>query len=148
MGRISGFLSAAPGDQLRLLLAAALLHSLRSVFAIGGFARVRRGLIGFSEQVARLVPGNPTPVRIVSAVEVADRRLPGDRTCLIRSSTAEVILCLYGFSPAHRIGVAKEDNGAIAAHSWLELDGDVIIGELDDLARFDPLPSLGAADLA
>lgn len=144
MGRISTFLSANPGDQFRLLLAAALLYLLPVVFSVASFVRAQRGLVWLSEGLARVIPGTPTHLRVVSVVEVADQQLPGERTCLMRSSTAEVLLCLYGFTPDHRIGVTKEENGDIAAHSWLELDGDVIIGELDDLARFDPLPSLDA----
>jgi len=57
-----------------------------------------------------------------------------------------VLLLLYGFAPEHRIGVAKEEDGEISAHSWLKLDDDVIIGELDDHARFDPLPPLEATE--
>lgn len=147
MGRVSAFLSARLGDQVRLLLAAVLLLLLPVVFSVGTFARIRRRLVRLSERVARFVPGTPTHTRVVSAVEVADSHLPGDRKCLTRSSAAEVLLCLYGFAPDHRIGVAKEDDGEIAAHSWLELDDDVIIGDLNDLARFDPLPSLDAADV-
>ncbi len=146
MGRIFSFLSTRLGDQFRLLFAAALLVLLPILFQVGTFARIRRRLVRLSERVARFVPGTPTHTRVVSAVEVADRHLPGDRKCLTRSSAAEVFLCLYGFAPDHRIGVTKEDDGEIAAHSWLELDNEVIIGDLNDLARFDPLPSLDAAD--
>lgn len=146
MGRVSVFLLARLGDQFRLLLTAALLLALPVVFSVGTFAQIRRRLVRISERVARFVPGTPTHTRVVSAVEVADSHLPGDRKCLTRSSAAEVLLYLYGFAPDHRIGVAKESDGGIEAHSWLEFDDDVIMGDLDDLARFDPLPSLDAAD--
>jgi hypothetical protein len=146
MGRVSAFLSVRLGDQFRLLLAAALLLALPVVFFVGTFAQIRRRLVRLSERVARFVPGTPTYTRVVSAVKVADSRFPGNRKCLTRSSAAEVLLRLYGFAPDHRIGVAKEDDGEIEAHSWLEFDDDVIIGDLEDLGRFDPLPSLDAAD--
>jgi len=146
MSQLVRFLSARIGDLCRVFLAGFLLLSLPLVFSFGSFARVRRGLVWLSDRVAWFVPGTPTDRRIVSAVRRADHHLPGRRKCLIRSSTAEVLLVLYGFAPEHRIGVAKEENGEISAHSWLELDGDVIIGELDDLRRFDPLPSLEATE--
>lgn len=142
MNRLLKFLSARIGDQCRLLLAGFLLLLLPVVFSIGSFVQVRQRMMWISKWAARIVPGTPTYIRVVSAVKLADHHLPGSRKCLIRSSTAEVLLLLYEFTPEHRIGVAKEEDGEISAHSWLELDGDVIIGELDDLARFDPLPSL------
>jgi hypothetical protein len=103
-------------------------------------------MIWISKRAVRIVPGTPTHIRVVSAVKLADHHLPGSRKCLTRSSTAEVLLLLYGFAPEHRIGVAKEGDGEISAHSWLKLDDEVIIGELDDHARFDPLPSLEATE--
>jgi len=147
MSRISAFLSAKPGDQFRLLIASALLLSLPFIFPIGSFARIRRVMLRVSERGEWIVQGTPKYSRVVLAVKVADSQLPGSRTCLVRSSTAEVLLRLYGFTPEHRIGVAKEDSGEISAHSWLKLDGEVIIGELDDLPRFDPLPSLDATEV-
>ena len=145
MGRILAFLTAHPGDQFRLFLAGVLLLTLPTVFSVGSFAKDRHRLIGVIKRSAWLIPGSPTHGRIVSAVEVADRHLPGDRTCLIRSSSAEALLCMYKFAPTHRIGVAKETDGEISAHSWLELNGDVIIGDLNELDRFNTLPSLRAA---
>ena len=146
MNRLSKFLSLSVGDQCRLLLAESLLFALPVVFSIGSFARARQKMIWISKRAARIVLGTPTHIRVVSAVKLADHHLPGSRKCLTRSSTAEVLLLLYGFTPEHRVGVMKEDDGAISAHSWLELDDDVIIGELDNLAQFDPLPSLEAAE--
>lgn len=147
MSRISAFLSVRSGDQFRLIYAAVLLISLPAIFSVGSFTRVRQGLIELSKRSAWIVPGTPTHNRIVSAVKVADKNLPGDRTCLIRSSTAEILLYSYGFTPDHRIGVVKEDDGEISAHSWIELNGDVIIGELNELARFNPLPSLDPSEV-
>lgn len=64
----------------------------------------------------------------------------------MRSLTAEALLRLYGFTPKHRIGVAKETETEMKAHSWLEFQDDVLIGELEDLSRYEPLPSLEMAD--
>jgi hypothetical protein len=32
------------------------------------------------------------------------------------------------------------------AHSWLELGDEVLIGDLEDLSQYDPLPSLEMGD--
>lgn len=60
----------------------------------------------------------------------------------MRSLTAEALLRLYAFTPDHRIGVTKEKETDMKAHSWLEIDDNVLIGNLEDLSRYEPLPSL------
>ena len=40
------------------------------------------------------------------------------------------------------IGVAKNELGHIQAHAWVEVDGQVVVGGLPDLSRFQRLPSL------
>lgn len=147
MSRISTFLSAHPGDQFRIVLAAMLLLLLPSIFSIGSFSRVRQRLTEFSKCGAWLVPGTPSHHRIVSAVKIADENLPGDRTCLIRSSTAEVILLIYNFDFNHRIGIVKENDGELSAHSWIKIDGKVVIGKIEELPRFTSLPPLDATEV-
>ena len=146
MTQFSDFLTAQFGDQFRVIFAGVLLSTLPIVFSIGSFHWTRRKTIAFSERIAQIIPGTPTCTRVISAVKVADHHLPGDRKCLIRSSTAEALLLIYGFNPDHRIGVAREDHGEISAHSWIEIDDDILIGNLDDLERFSPLPSLHIAE--
>lgn len=136
------FLSSRPGDQARATLAGFVFAVVSVGFAIEAFPRTRRHLLWFCDVVAPAIPGTPTPERIVSTVDFVDRSLLGERTCLMRSLTAEALLRLYGFTPDHRIGVTKETDTEMKAHSWLELDGNVLIGELDDLAKYTPLPSL------
>ena len=136
------FLSSRPGDQARVALGAALLVSVSIGFAVGSFSRIRRYLLRLCDLAASVVPGTPSPERVVSAVDAADRHVPGHRTCLMRSLTAEALLRLYGFAPDHRIGVTRERDTEMKAHSWLELRDDVLIGDLEDLSRYEPLPSL------
>lgn len=146
MSKVRAFLALPTGDQLRVLAAAALLASLPAVLRLISFACVRRAILWGGWQAERGLRRDPGYTRIVSAVGAADRGLPGSRKCLARSLAAEALLRAYGYAPEHRIGVAKETGGELQAHSWLELDGDVILGDLDDLGRFDPLPSLDAVE--
>lgn len=146
MSRVQTFIKLPTGDQFRVLLAATLLVLLPTALRLGTFVHVRRVTLWSGQQARRIITCDTRYARVVSAVRAADRHLPGSRKCLARSLVAEALLRAYGHVPNHRIGVAKDDNGEIAAHSWLELDGDVILGDLDDLARFDPLPSLDAID--
>ena len=150
-GTIRRFLLSSLGDQLRVSAALVLLVSVSVGFIIGTFSRIRRHLLWACDAVSHLIPGNPTPERIVSAVDVADRLVPGHRTCLMRSLTAEALLRLYGFTPEHRIGVTKEGgteetDTEMKAHSWLELRNDVLIGDVENLSQYEPLPSLEMGD--
>lgn len=139
---LRGFARHRPGDQARLLAAALLLPFVRVAVVVAPFARLRRGLVAIANGVAPLIPGDPAPERVSWAVDVADRYLPGDRTCLMRSLTAETLHRLYGHDVAHRIGVDPSEPGDVAAHSWIERDGEVILGGLEDLDRYEPLGDL------
>jgi len=139
---LSRYRSLTVGDVGRLSVATGLLAILRVSFVVLSFAPTRDRLLEVVSRLAPAIPGTPSPRRVVWAVEVADRRLPGSRTCLMRSLSAEALVRLYGYDPAHRIGVDPGSNDGFAAHSWLEWDGTIIIGDLADLSKYEPLPPL------
>jgi hypothetical protein len=80
--------------------------------------------------------------KIVWAVNVTSRCMPYGVKCLARALTTHVLMNRYGYSPELRIGVAKDEEGKLEAHAWVEYQGEVAIGNLKDLSRFIPLPSL------
>lgn len=140
MNWIERLLARSPADYPRIATAAVLLVSIQVAVAVLSFSRFRGALLRGSTALARVVPGSPPAPRVVWAVEVADAKLPGERKCLVRSLTAEALLRCYGVRPRHRIGVDPEDG--LEAHSWLEHDGTILIGDLEDLSRYEPLPAL------
>lgn len=146
MDRIKSFLSMPVGDRVRLAVAAVQLVVLPVALSTLSFSRVRTVLVRGSIAASRVVPGQPTPYRLARTVEIADRHLPGERTCLVRSLATETLLRLYAHTPSHRIGVKKPEDGSVEAHSWIELDEEVLIGDLDDLSEYTPLPSLNGGD--
>ncbi|MDF5720876.1 MAG: lasso peptide biosynthesis B2 protein [Rhizonema sp. PD37] len=85
--------------------------------------------------------------KIVWAVNVATRYMPGHAKCLARALTTQVLMNSYGYHPELRIGVAKGEGGTLEAHAWIEYQGQVAIGYLTDLSRFIPLPSFEGASL-
>ena len=96
----------------RFLLGAALL--------VGG---VRVGL-------SLLHARDPMPAeRIAWAVAAAGRGIPR-ATCLVQALAAQVLLARHGHVAQLRIGVARATEG-IAAHAWLERDGEPIFGAPD-----------------
>ncbi|EMA70028.1 lasso peptide biosynthesis B2 protein [Halorubrum kocurii] len=144
VGDSTATVSWSPGDPIRFLLAVALLLSLPLVLTNVVMSRTRASLLRISNYGALIVPGDPTAHRVVSAVKIADYYLPGGRTCLVRSLAAETVLRLYAFEPDHQIGVTTESDTPMEAHSWLEYRNEVLIGELNDLDRYEPLASMDA----
>ncbi|GAB1545530.1 hypothetical protein NUACC21_82060 [Scytonema sp. NUACC21] len=98
-----------------------------------------------------LIPIDPTNLvsvgKIVWAVNVASRYMPFGVKCLARALTAQALMNRYGYSSELRIGVAKGEGGKLEAHAWIEYQGRVAIGNLIDLSRFTPLPSLEGVKL-
>lgn len=135
------FSSLPLGDQLRLLSGAVLLVSFSIAFAVGSFSRIRRYLLYVASHISPVVPGSPAPEQVIAAVTTADRYVPGYRTCLMRSLSAEVLLRLYGVVPVHYIGVDNTTD-EFEAHSWLEYEGRILIGDTVDLSKFETLPPL------
>jgi len=79
--------------------------------------------------------------RIVWSVEVASRYVPR-ATCLTQALACQVLLARQS-CPSHlTIGVAKSQQGKLEAHAWLESQGHIVIGGLQDVSRFTPLPPL------
>jgi len=144
MHRVKQFVAAPLSDKVRLVSVSVLLLTLHIALVVFSLSEVRAVLVRGSDFAADGLPGDPTPSRLARTVDVADHHLPGDRTCLVRSVTAETLLRLYGHRPEHRIGVMKDEDGGggIRAHSWIELDGEILIGELEDLSEYSRLPSL------
>jgi Transglutaminase-like superfamily len=76
--------------------------------------------------------------RIVWAVTAAAARVPR-ATCLTQALAASVLLPRYGHDATLRVGVAKDEDGRLRAHAWLESGGVTILGEPEPGA-FQVLP--------
>jgi hypothetical protein len=78
-----------------------------------------------------------TPARIVWALQALSRRLPGKNTCLVQALAAQAMLRRRGYASELRIGVSgRGPTGAIKAHAWVECDGRVVLGQLEDLNSY------------
>ena len=78
-----------------------------------------------------------TPARIAWALGALARRLPGRNTCLVQALAAHAMLRRRGYASELRIGVAgKDPAGGIQAHAWVECEGRVVIGGIEDLGTY------------
>jgi hypothetical protein len=73
-------------------------------------------------------------------VTVAGRYVP-NATCLPQSLAAQVLLGRHGYLTQLRIGFARDKEGRLKAHAWLEKEGEVIVGG-EDYLHYTPLPDI------
>lgn len=93
-----------------------------------------------------LIQSAVSPYKIVSAINLTTRNMPGGAKCLARALTVRTLMSRYGYSPELCIGVAKNEE-IFEAHAWIEYQGQVIVGFLPDLPRYIPLPSIQGVKL-
>lgn len=77
--------------------------------------------------------------RLIWAVEAVTRVLPGGTKCLARALAAQALLLHHHYPAKLCLGVAKDADGKFEAHAWVESEGKIAIGQLQDGERFKPL---------
>jgi hypothetical protein len=133
-------LRALPAADRRLLAETALLMlRVRAGLRLTSFAALRKRLDATGGAATRRASPQ-TPETVAWAVAAIARRLPGT-TCLVQSLAAHALLLRRGYRPRLRIGVRGREGAAVPldAHAWVECDGRVVVGDVDDLAAYDRL---------
>jgi hypothetical protein len=93
------------------------------------FRHVHRGLAAATRRSLRRPRREPrSPERITWAVQAVAARVPR-ASCLTQALAATLLLARHGQSATLRVGVAKNDDGTLRAHAWLESHGRAILGE-------------------
>jgi hypothetical protein len=142
MRQLRNFLNLTTGDRLLLLSTLVLLAILR----LGLWLLPFKTLLALLPRLSQITftPNLSHPIllnKVIWAVNVSSRYMPGGVKCLARALTTKVLLDRLEHPPELRIGVAKGDQGTLEAHAWVEYQGQIIIGNLRDLSRFVPLPA-------
>ena len=126
MTRLLKLWRLTPTERRFLLGAALLVGGVRVGLSLLPFGTLQRILALLACGHAR----DPMPAeRIAWAVAAAGRGIPR-ATCLVQALAAQVLLARHGHVAQLRIGVARATEG-IAAHAWLERDGEPIFGAPD-----------------
>jgi hypothetical protein len=143
MQRLRKFFKLGAGDRLFLLATFALLGTVRLGLCLLPFRTLLKLIETYSSlPFDRQTLAQGSMHRVLWAVELSSRYMPGGVKCLARALTTKVWLNWYGYPSTLRIGVAKSTQGTLEAHAWVESHGQIVIGNLQDLSRFTPLPSL------
>lgn len=143
MRKLRRVLQLSPQESILLFITFSLLVTIRLGLFLLPFRILLQLLRSIDQTFTHTSAQGTDAVRkIVWAVEVCSRWMPGGVKCLARALTTKVLLNWYGYTPDLRIGVAKGDDGQLEAHAWIEYQGRVVIGNLRDLTRYIPLPSI------
>jgi hypothetical protein len=142
MRQIRRFVSLTSRERQLFLHALALLSLIRLGLWRLSFHDLRCRLARLPLNSSRQSTSPVAIKTIVWAVEAASRLQPGGVKCLAQALATQYLLALNGYVAHLRIGVAKEASGKLEAHAWVEYQGKVIIGGIQDLSTFTPLPVL------
>jgi Transglutaminase-like superfamily len=135
------FLALTSGDRALIVEAAALLCAIRAAVAVLPFS--------FSRRVLRALPPSRSipecsaaeSVRSIAwAVRSAAARLPVRTTCLVDALAGEAMLARRDVACELRFGV-RSAPGVFSAHAWIEHEGAVVLGAVEDLADYSVLSS-------
>ncbi|QDL09337.1 lasso peptide biosynthesis B2 protein [Brasilonema octagenarum UFV-E1] len=151
MKQLRNFLKLSGSDHSLLAITFILLGAIRLGLFFLAFRNLLKLLQKINQQNIRFPCSTQKSQisvgKIVWAVNVATRYTPGGAKCLARALTTQFLMNRYHYSSELRIGVAKEQGGQLEAHAWIEYQGWVAIGNLPDLSRFIPMPSLEGVKL-
>lgn len=140
MRRLLKFLRLQPSYQWLLAVSWATLLGCKIGLRLVSFQRLRRLCTRLATPPA--VPVPHAEREVIWALDIASRYVPGGHNCLARALTAYVLLARRGVATELRIGVARPQNRPLEAHAWLEREGRVLIGELENFQRFTPFPPI------
>lgn len=96
-----------------------------------GYARTRSWLSRFSTRAKATINSHDSPDvarKIARMVSLAGRRSPWRTTCLRQGLLLWFFMARRGIRTELRLGVEKSVEGDLAAHAWVERDGQVLIG--------------------
>ena len=136
MRLLAKFWRLEPGRRLLLMEAAATLALAAAALALLPFKRaIRIGAV----PLRRDSPADA--YEVVAAIETAALRLPWRNVCIHKGIAAQRMIRRRGLDARLHYGIGKDD-GRLAAHVWVSLDGVPVIGgeEADAFAPVGAFP--------
>jgi hypothetical protein len=128
MGRFGKFFALSPADRRLLIQAWIVLAAMRVALRTVPLARLCK-LASRSRSIGDR--DLPSVEAIVRAVDRASSVIPGGQNCLLRALTAELMLRRANYKSELKIGVSKPPGGEFRAHAWVEIAGEIVIGEFE-----------------
>ncbi|SRR6266568_1331567 len=142
MTTLRKLLRLSPAELSLVVQAALLLGAIGLGLRLLPFGRLRRLLDRLSRSGDGARPLGQLPAeRVAWAIERVSRVVPGTRSCLAQALAAQVLLARRGQEACVRIGVARDTDGPLHAHAWVESEGRIVVGAAGR-PGFSPLPRL------
>ena len=91
---------------------------------------------------------DPDPLyerRVLWAVSAAARRLLRNNPCLTQAMAVQLLFRRNGLPAELHVGVAKDEQGLLKAHAWVESNDEVVIGGAASPFEYRAFPSLDLA---
>jgi hypothetical protein len=139
MTALARFRALKAGDRRAVVEASVLLALIAVGLKVFPFTTIR----AFVNQYAKAISPSyeVDAARLIWAVTTASRRAPLRATCLTEALAADAMLRRRGLEcrlclGVHTGGLAAD---ALHAHAWLERQGNVILGSVENLADYAEL---------
>jgi len=124
MNKIRRFFQISLKDKFLLIKTYFLLWTVRLMLWVFKIQRI----INFAEKIGSSTNNKSISIkRIVCAVNSTSPYVPR-ASCLTRSLVAKILFMQYGYKSEIKIGVAKDDDGELNAHAWVEVNNKTVIG--------------------
>jgi hypothetical protein len=135
------FLQLGGADRRLVAITFPVVAFVRIALSILPFRLLHRFVARFTRGCAGRTPSAAVPAeRITWAVSAVAHRIPR-ATCLTQALAATLLLAWRGHPAILRLGVARQEDGRLQAHAWLESGGVILLGE-PETGVFLPLPPL------
>ena len=136
-----------PDERRAVTRAGLLIAALQTALKVLPFQRVMEGVyrVARPSQSVGASPGEHSHFDrdlAVWAVEAAGRRLLSRNPCLPKALAVLLLFRRAGEDAEMHLGVARETDGPMQAHAWVESDGQVMIGGDVPLESYTRLPGL------
>ena len=135
--RLREFRALSRTQKLSFCEAAALIVASKVLLTVAGLEDAQR-CFGTVSQFLPCHRQSGAPESVRWAVLTAGSRLPGTYDCLARALTGSTLLEASDSPHCLRFGVDTQSD-TFEAHAWIESDGNILIGDVDNFGRFRPL---------
>ena len=106
--------------------------------------RTMRSICEKFAQGGKRPAGTAPEADIVRAVRLSSRYVPR-ASCLVQALTTQILMGRNGHPVQVHIGVALNRESGFRAHAWVESQGRVLVGQVEELASYAPMLVLDAA---
>lgn len=144
MGAIRKFLAVSPREKHTIVAAACAVGLVRAGLWLLPFSSLVQ-LVERLSRPARLGAHRDSQTEeVANAVRRVASYVPA-ATCLTQALALSLLLSRRGETSRIKIGIARDADGGLKSHAWVEQDGRVLIGDNGELSSYATMVSLDRA---